>query len=125
MKLNFVLSLLLLVCCCSKNNSEPINLTIDKEFKSKNSNIIALLFYGRTSDNFDILGTGKRYYLGFKNNKISWIINYDLTESKGSYESGISDIKWLNDYQVLIKRTIDDQESDIIFDLKLNEFNNK
>ena len=94
----------------------PKNIIISKV--SPDKKITALIFQYHTGESFDLLGAGNRFYLGFKINDITCIIDRDLSEGMGSYEGGISDIIWLNKTELLIQRSVADKQSDLIFDLK-------
>jgi hypothetical protein len=98
--------------------SEPIPKNIIMSKVSPDRKITALIFQSHTRELLDVLGAGYRFYLGFRQNNITYIIDRDLSEGMGSYEGGISDIIWLNKTQLLIQTSVADRQSDLIFDLK-------
>lgn len=64
----------------------------------------------------------ERWCLGFSNDQTTWYIDRELGEGKGSYEGGVFYPEWLSDSQVKVHRRIDDQEADIIYDLRKQAF---
>ena len=96
---------------------EPLPQQIIQTAISPDGRVTALLFEDNTGESMNLLGSDNRSYLGLIKNNITYIISRDLTESFGSYEGGVFNIKWLNDHQIFIERVISDQQKNIIFDI--------
>ena len=96
---------------------EPIPHEIIQAELSPDGQTTAMLFSAHTGETWDILGAGRRVYLGIKIEEITYIIDRDLTEGFGTYEGGVGEIHWLNDHQVFVERIIADQPQDLIFDV--------
>ncbi len=87
---------------------------------SPDSTLEARVYYWRDKD-ANVLAA-ERWCLGFSNDQTTWYIDLELGEGKGSYEGGVFYPEWLSDYQVKVHRRIDDQEADIIYDLRKQAF---
>lgn len=104
------------------NSKELFPREVVQSVKSPNGKTTALLLSGKTDGYLDFLGSDKRYYLGLQRNNATYIIDRELTEGFGDDKGGVPNIKWLNDQEVLVERTIGGQRKDIVFDLSTHEW---
>ena len=109
---------------CANNRTEQAEVkfptTVYLEKLSPDKKTKAIIYSWINSNESNILGSEYRYILGFSKSKSKWYIDYELSEGFGTYEGGILGIRWLNNNEVLIKRTIADSRKDIKYNLLLN-----
>lgn len=115
-----------LFIACSESNHAGMAATVQfpdsvsARATSPDSTLEARVYCWRDEDaNFL---AAERWCLGFSNDQTTWYIDRELGEGKGSYEGGVFYPEWLSDYQVKVHRRIDDQEADIIYDLRKQAF---
>jgi hypothetical protein len=123
----FLLFICAFIFSCEDKKSNQVNFPthIYLEKKSPDNNTTAIIYSWSVSDYFNFLGSNKRYILGFKNLKSKWYVDFELSEGFGTYEGGITELEWLNNNEVLIKRVVSDRPKDIKYNLKLNEWSLK
>ena len=102
----------------------PIDLSEGISAKDPKGKTEAVLLLGSDREPFNFLGSDKKAYLGLKLNGTTVILNKDLLEGNGTYESAIRSIKWLDGDRVLVERTIQDRESNIEFNVKKMKWQN-
>lgn len=129
MKTAAIISLLVLLlsACGNPSQSEKTALvqfpdSISARASSPDSKLEARIYYWR--DEGTNFLAAERWCLGFSNGESTWFIERELGEGKGSYEGGVFYPEWLNDDQVKVHRRIDDQDADIIYDLRKRAFTN-
>jgi hypothetical protein len=61
-------------------------------------------------------------YLALKQGEATYIIDRELLEGYGGYESGVHDITWIDNNQIQIIRDIADVKQTIRFDLSKNQW---
>ena len=109
---------------CSSKSKELATVNLPKhvylEKKSPDSKTNAIIYSWSNDD--DLLGSKEKFMLGFTNKKSRWYIDYELSEGFGTYEGGITEIRWLNNNEVRIKRIINDSPKDIRYNIRLNEW---
>lgn len=103
----------------SKKVKFPTHVYLEKKSPD---NITNAVIYSWSNDKDNYLGSDYKFILGFSNSKTKWYIDFDLSEGFGTYEGGITDIKWLNNNEILIKRIISDRPKDIKYNLQLNKW---
>ena len=125
MKLLIFLAGLFLVGCFNKESGVakvnfPTHIYLESKSPDNITNAIIYSWTNETEDN--LLGSEYRFMLGFANTKSTWYIDYELSEGFGTYEGGITGIKWLNNNEVIINRIINDIPNDIKYNIRLNEW---
>jgi len=115
-----------IVLSCSNNNKKDIlkvNFPSDiyLEKKSPNGKTNAIIYSWSNSDE-NFIGSEYRFILGFTNTNSKWYVDYELSEGQGTYEGGITELSWLNEDEVLIKRTIGDRFEDIKYNIRTNKW---
>ena len=104
----------------SKTVNFPTHIYLEK--KSPDNKTNAIIYSWSNADKDDLLGSDDKFILGFTNTKTKWYVDFELSEGFGTYEGGITEIQWLNNNEVLIKRIISDRPKDIKYNLQLNEW---
>jgi hypothetical protein len=100
--------------------SEILPRDIIMEQKSPDKKITAQIIEGEKIEGFNPLGSNKRFYLALQYPDSRHLILRDLSEGFGSYEGGVSGLKWLNSSRIYIERIVSDHQADIIYDLSIN-----
>lgn len=115
-----------LFIACGESNHAGMGATVQfpdsvsARATSPDSTLEARVYYWRDEDaNFL---AAERWCLGFSNGETTWYIERELGEGKGSYEGGVFYPEWMNVHQVKVHRRIDDQEADLIYDLRKQAF---
>lgn len=106
----------------SSEKLEPLPRDVVISKPSPDSQTIALILRSRANKSWDLLGSEQKFYLAFRRNNVTSIIDYDLSEGRGTYEGSIVDVKWLNKNEILIKRFVADQQADVIFNQSENQW---
>jgi hypothetical protein len=78
-------------------------------------------FQNIKSNNFLTNGV---HYLKISNisDSTNYIVNYDLLEGQGGYESSIVNIKWLSNNELFIERYLNDRKQNLIYNLSNVKF---
>ena len=110
-KNNIFFIILLIFSCSEKSQIESILSVINS-----NTDIKAEII--KVNSNDDFLFEGK-YFLKISNNtdSLAYILNFDLLQNQGGYESAIVDIKWLSDSTLFIERYLYDRKQNMIYNL--------
>jgi len=96
----------------------PIDLSEVTATKNSKGSIEAILLHGSEREPFNFLGTDQKAYLGLRIGDATLIVQRDLLEGNGTYESAIVGVRWRGEDDVLIERTIQDKRDDIEFNVK-------
>ncbi|MBK6776899.1 MAG: hypothetical protein IPG74_14025 [Flavobacteriales bacterium] len=88
---------------------------------SPDSTVAAVLYHWKIAGD-DLLGANDRWSLGFVRGETKWHIERELGEGHGTYEGGVLDIEWVDGHRVKVIRRLDDQDANLLFDLRSNEF---
>ena len=123
-----IITLCLALQCCSDRGIDnactivnfPTKIYLQK--KSPDKETTAIIYSWPTHGKANWLGSNLKFILGFTNKTSKWYVDFELSEGFGTYEGGITEIQWINDNEVLIKRVISDRPKDIKYNLKLNEW---
>jgi hypothetical protein len=114
-----------LLCCSGKREQTiPVNFPshIYLEKISPDQKTKAIIYSWTNSEQDNLLGSEDRFILGFSKSNVKWYIDFELSEGFGTYEGGILEIRWINNNEVLIKRTINDSRKDIKYNLADNKW---
>lgn len=129
--MKFVLIILIILSCsslqsCNNRDAKSNDVNFPKhiylEKKSPDNRTNAFIYSWSNDNGFNLLGSDAKFILGFANTNSKWYVDFELSEGFGTYEGGITEIQWLNNNEVLIKRVISDKPKDIKYNLKLNEW---
>ena len=105
-------------------DSEILPEEVYLEKKNPNNDIMAQIVKGEQIEGFNPLGSEKRFYLLLKYPKSQHLLLRDLSEGFGTYESAITDLKWIDSAQIYIERIISDNQADLIYDILDNSWKN-
>ena len=110
-KNNIFFIILLIFSCSEKSQIESILSVINS-----NTDIKAEIIKVNSTDDFLFEG---KYFLKISNNtdSLAYILNFDLLQNQGGYESAIVDIKWLSDSTLFIERYLYDRKQNMIYNL--------
>lgn len=104
--------------CADDSTSVRFPNKIFLEEPSPDKQIKAFIFTWNHDGGTDLLGSSSRFVLGFKKSETKWFVEKELSEGHGTYEGGITGLKWLNNYEVLIRRRINDQPKNLIYNVR-------
>ena len=96
----------------------PIDLREVSATKNPKGGLEAILLRGSEREPFNFLGTDQKAYLGLRIGDTTLIVQRDLLEGNGTYESTIAGVRWRGEDDVLIERTIQDKRDDVEFNVK-------
>jgi hypothetical protein len=104
--------------CADDSSSVRFPNKIFLEEPSPDKEIKAIIFTWNENGGTDLLGSSSRFVLGFKKGETKWFLEKEISEGRGTYEGGITGLKWLNNHEVLINRILDDQPNNLIYNLR-------
>jgi hypothetical protein len=112
-----LLPIVLLAFACTKNECEPFPSDVIASATSPDGQAVARILEVHPGDGGGMLGTDVQLFLSIERNGTTAIITRDLSEGFGTYEGGVSGVRWLGVHRVLVKRAISDRPANIVYEL--------
>ena len=115
----FIIIFLLLIQC------KDVKINIYLKSESPNKNLVAEIFNIEDKSKADFLTNGT-HFLSITNllDSTKILVEKDLLNGQGGYESGIVNIFWIDNNHIFIERYLDDRKQNLIFSLKEIKFKN-
>jgi len=114
----FITFLLLIKC-------KDVKMKIYLKSESPNKNLVAEIINIEDKTDADFLTDGT-HFLRITNllDSTRILIDKDLLNGQGGYESGIIKLFWIDNNRIFIERYLDDRKQNLIFNLKEVKFKN-
>ncbi len=112
-----LLPVVLLAFACAKNECEPFPSDVIASATSPDGQAVAKILEFGPGDGGGMLGIDVQFFLSIEQNGTTAIITRELSEGFGTYEGGVSGVRWLDAHRVLVERAISDRPANLVYEL--------